>query len=92
MNKLSMTAPKIFTKEFLIYLDTIPKKHVNTKIQKEIVNQLNTLLDKKKISDCLLVLSFYLTSVMKENEEDFDSLIHYIKNVDADIATKSYIQ
>ena len=87
-----MTAPKIFTKEFLIYLDNIPKKHINTKLQREIVNQLNTLLDKKRISDCLLVLSFYLTSVMKENEEDFDSLINYIKNVDADIATKSYIQ
>lgn len=91
MNRMQNTAEKVFTPEFLMFLDTIPKKFVKKKKLDILVQMLDKQLDNKRVVDCLLALSFYLTSLVSEHGEDLDITIDMMKDFDDELKTENYI-
>ena len=92
MNKIQRTANKIFTPEFLTLMDSIPHKYVNDNIISEFIKHMDTQLHKKRKSDCLIAVTFYLTSIMADNEKALDISFNAIKKEDDDEKAEQYIQ
>jgi len=92
MNKVQQTAGKVFTPEFLILMQSIPPQEVDYKSVSEFIKNMDKHVYKKRLSDCLIALSFYLTSLLIDNEEAFDESFNQIRKFDTEDKTESYIQ
>jgi len=92
MNKVQQTAGKVFTPEFLILVQSIPQQYIDEESVSKLIKYLDKHTDKKKISDCLIALSFYLTTIIVNNEDIFDDSFSKIKEMDISIKTEQYIR
>lgn len=92
MNKVQRTASKVFTPEFMILLQSILQQYVDDDSVSELIKHLDKHANKKKISDCLIALSFYLVSLLSEQEDAFDKSFNHIRKEDADNKTEQYIR
>jgi len=91
-DEYAKVANKIYTNEFLIFLDTIPRNKTDAKAVLKMANEIGKLLDKKKLATCLLALTFYLPSVIVDNHIDFDRAMEDIKEFKGEGNAEKYIQ
>jgi len=92
LNKYQMVASKVFTSDFLFLLETMPKNKNWLKNIQKLHNQLGEVLDGKQIGDCLLALTAYLSTVLVDNEIDFEKTLNNIEKIKGDIKTENYIR
>ena len=92
MNKVQCTANKVFTPEFLVLMQSIPPQEVDDKIVSAFIKSMDKSLYKKRLSDCVIALSFYLTSLLVDNEKAFNESFNQIRKFDEDDKVEQYIQ
>jgi len=85
-------ARKIFSDDFLIFLDSIPKNKSRAKKVITMSNSMNKILAGKRLDDCILALTFYLACVLVDNDIDFEEAMEDIKAFKGDINSENYIQ
>ena len=85
-------AGRIFTEDFLIFLDTIPRSKKKAKIVSKMNHEINNILAHKQIGDCILALTFYLSCILVDNDIDFDLALNDIERFKGEYKTENYIQ
>jgi len=91
MSDIRKAAGKVFTPEFLTLLQAIPEQHINDKTLNKIMKEMDGCLCKKRISDCVIVLSTYLADILAQNDEIFDYTFNQIKECKIENKTNQYI-
>jgi len=91
-NKYAKVAGRIYTEDFLIFLDSIPRNKKDAKEILKMTNDINRLLDKKVISNCVLALTFYIATILEDNDIDFDEALDDIQKFKGEYNAENYIQ
>jgi|GEM_PF-4100548 len=91
MSDISQAAGKVFTPEFLTLLQAIPEQDVDDKKLNKIMKEMDGCLHKKKISDCVIVLSTYLADILAQNDDVFNHTFNQIKKCKIENKTNQYI-
>ena len=92
MDKYHKTAESIFTEDFLIFLDTVPRTKKDQTECIKLYDSLGEVMDKKKISNCILSLTYYLSSLLVENDIDFEKTMKQIEKYKSEFKIENYIQ
>jgi len=91
-NKYAKVADRIYTEDFLIFLDSIPRNKKDAQVILKLANDISKLLDKKKLSNCVLALTFYISTMLVDNDIDFDAALDDIQRYKGEYNAENYIQ
>jgi len=92
LDKYHKTAESIFTEDFLIFLDTIPRARKDKTECIKLYDNLGKVMEKKKISNCILSLTYYLSSLLIDNDIDFEKAMEDIQKYRGQFKIENYIQ
>lgn len=92
MNKLQKITGQIFTKEFIIFLQSIPVEVNDDRRVRKLVKKLTEQLNGKPVVDCLLSLTYYLSCLMLDEDDTFEDTINAIKEINGEYNIENYIQ
>jgi len=92
MDKYHKTAESIFTEDFLIFLDTVPRTKKDKSECIKLYDSLGVVMDKKKISNCILSLTYYLSAILVNNDIDFEQTMKDIEKYKSEFKIENYIQ
>ena len=85
-------AGRIFTEDFLIFLDSIPRTKRCAKQVLTMSNKVNKVLADGQIGDCILAITFYLSCILVDNDVDFDKALDDIEKYKGEFKAENYIQ
>jgi hypothetical protein len=91
-NKYAKVAGRIYSDDFLIFLDSIPRNKKDAQEILKLSNDINGILSKKKISNCILALTFYISTMLIDNDIEFDAALDDIQAIKGEYNAENYIQ
>lgn len=91
-NRYQQVSGKIFSEDFLIFLETIPKNNKERKKMLKTVNKLAVMLKGEKLNVCILSVAFYLSAMLVDNDINFAEALEDINKIKGEFKVENYIQ